>query len=49
VYQDEEDMTKTLQWQEVYEHGLVPAIFGPWSKKTLALAVPREGDRHVSF
>jgi ubiquinone/menaquinone biosynthesis C-methylase UbiE len=37
-------MTKTVQWQEIYEYGLVPAIFGPWSTKTVALAVPNEGD-----
>ncbi len=37
-------MVKTVQWQEIYEHGLVPAIFGPWSTKTVALAVPNEGD-----
>jgi ubiquinone/menaquinone biosynthesis C-methylase UbiE len=38
------DMTQLVQWQEIYEYGLVPAIFGPWSTKTLALAVPNEGD-----
>src|SRR5438445_13465331 len=37
-------MIKTVQWQEIYEHGLVPAIFGPWSTKTVALAMPNEGD-----
>lgn len=37
-------MTTTGQWQETYEHGLVPAIFGPWSTETVALAVPSEGD-----
>ena len=37
-------MTKTLQWQEVYEQSLVPAIFGPWSTNTVALAVPEEGE-----
>lgn len=37
-------MVKSAQWQEIYEHGLVPAIFGPWSTKTVALAVPNEGD-----
>jgi len=37
-------MTETVQWQESYEYGLVPAIFGPWSTKTVALAVPNEGD-----
>jgi hypothetical protein len=37
-------MAKTVQWQEIYEHGLVPAIFGSWSTKTVALAVPNEGD-----
>lgn len=37
-------MTEQVQWQEVYEHGLVPAIFAPWSTKTVALAVPGEGD-----
>ncbi|HEY4035374.1 MAG TPA: methyltransferase domain-containing protein [Ktedonobacteraceae bacterium] len=37
-------MTKAAQWQEIYEYGLVPAIFGPWSTKTVALAVPNEGD-----
>lgn len=29
-------MTETVQWQESYEYGLVPAIFGPWSTKTVA-------------
>jgi ubiquinone/menaquinone biosynthesis C-methylase UbiE len=37
-------MTKTVQWQKIYEYGLVPAIFGPWSTKTVALAAPNEGD-----
>ncbi len=40
----ETGMTKTIQWQQVYEHGLVPAIFGPWATKTVALAVPSKGD-----
>ena len=37
-------MVKALQWQRVYEQSLVPAIFGPWSTKTVALAEPREGE-----
>jgi len=37
-------MTKTVQWQKIYEHDLVPTIFGPWSTQTVALAVPNEGD-----
>lgn len=37
-------MTITGRWQEIYEHGLVPAICGPWSTETVALAVPSEGD-----
>lgn len=39
-------MTEAVPWQENYEYGLVPAIFDPWSTKTVALAVPNEGD-HV--
>ena len=37
-------MTADPQWQEIYEYGLVPAIFGPWSKRTVALAVPTAED-----
>jgi ubiquinone/menaquinone biosynthesis C-methylase UbiE len=37
-------MSNQVQWQEGYERGLVPAIFGPWSKTTVALAVPSEGE-----
>jgi len=37
-------MMQDGQWQEVYEYGLVPVIFSPWSTKTVALAMPSEGD-----
>jgi len=37
-------MSSQVQWQRVYEHSLVPAIFDPWSKKMVALAVPGEGE-----
>lgn len=37
-------MEKQASWQEIYERNLAPAIFGPWSTKTLALAIPNEGD-----
>jgi ubiquinone/menaquinone biosynthesis C-methylase UbiE len=37
-------MTSHTSWQEIYEQHLVPAIFGPWSKRTVALANPEKGD-----
>jgi methylase of polypeptide subunit release factors len=39
------------QWQvtgsaaEVYERELVPAIFGPWAPRVVALAAPAAGER----
>jgi SAM-dependent methyltransferase len=30
---------------EVYQHQLVPAIFGPWAPRVLDLAAPVAGDR----
>ena len=38
-------MTQYMQWQEIYQNGLVPSIFGPWSTATLELAVPQPGDK----
>jgi len=33
-----------VPWQEVYEHGLVPAIFAHWSHRTIELVRPQPDD-----
>jgi ubiquinone/menaquinone biosynthesis C-methylase UbiE len=46
-------MSQPTQWQvgasapDVYERDLVPAVFGPWAPRVLALANPQPGERVV--
>src|SRR5262245_42240190 len=45
-------MSQQMDWTayggnaaEIYEHHMVPAIFGPWAEDLLGLAVPQAGER----
>lgn len=45
-------MSQQMDWTayggsaaEIYEHHMVPAIFGPWAEDLLALATPQPGER----
>src|SRR6266516_3523071 len=47
----QQEMNQGRQWQvtgsapEVYEHDLVPAVFGAWAPIVVELAQPRPGER----